>query len=190
VAVAEENTGGVGIIEEEEVITEMIDTMTGDLPHPVDTMIEDMIVMINMTVITTVHLGTGRNPDTMTIITETGILGTTTTGRGTGTTRTGTEGRTGTEMTGTGSQTGTTGHPETTTRGTGTMTEDMTDTLHHITTPAAAGGRHLPDLPHPGGQTTRGLTEEQQLWFLTYHPYIFITISHFKYDILGAAFSF
>lgn len=190
VAVAVGNTEDVGIIEEEEAITEMIDTTTGDLPHPADTMREDMTVMINMTEITTVHHGTGRSLAIMTITTETGILGTTTTGRGTGTTRTGTGGRTGTGTTGTGSRTGTTDHPGTTTRGTGTMTGGMTDTPHHITTPAAVGDHHLLDLHHLGDQIIRGSTEEHQFWFLIYHPYIFITISHFNYDSIGSCIFF
>merc|ERR1719189_2812777 len=149
----------------------MIDTTTEDLPHLVDTMREDMTVMINMTEITTVHHGTGRSLAIMTITTEIGILGTITTGRGTGTTRTGTGGRT-----------GTTDHPGTTTRETGTMTEGMTDTPHHITTPAAVGDHHPLDLHHQGDQIIRGSTEEQQFWFLIYHPYIFITISHFNHE--------
>lgn len=191
VAVAEGNTEDVGIIEEEEAITEMIDTTTEDLPHLVDTMREDMIVTINMTEITTVHHGTERTLAIMTITTETGILGTTTTtGRGTGTTRTGTGVRTGTGTTGTGSRTGTTGHPGTTTRETGTMTEGMTDTPHHITTPAAVGDLHLLDLHHQGDQIIRGSTQEHQFWLLIYHPYIFITISHFKYDSIGGCIFF
>jgi len=189
VAEAEVNTEDVGIIEEEEAITEMIDITIEDLPHPVDTTIEAMTDMINMTVITTVHHGIGRSLDIMTIITETGIPGTITTGRGTGTTRTGTGGRTGTGRTGTGSRIDTTGPPETTTRGTGTMTGDMTDTPHHTTTPAAVGDHHLLDPHHQGDQTIRESTEEQ-IWFLIYHPYIFITISHLKYDSIGSCIFF
>jgi len=159
VAVVEVNIEGVAITEEEEATIEMIDTTTEDLPHQVDTMIEVMIAMTNMTEIITVHHGTGRSLATMTTITETEIPGTITTGRGTGTTKTGTGGRTGTGTTGTGSQIGTTGHPETTMRGTGTMTGDMTDTLLHITTPVAAGDHLLLDLHHLGDQTIKESTK-------------------------------
>ena len=122
-----------------------------------------MIVMINMTVITTVHQGTGRNPDTMIIITETGILGTITTGRGTGTTRTGT-GMTGierrdTETTGTESQvTSMTDHhlAETTMRETGAM-RDMSVTDTHILPAVHQGDLPLLDHHLPGDLITNQL---------------------------------
>merc|ERR1719438_268651 len=123
-------------------------------------MIEVMIAMTNMTEITTVHHATGRSLAIMTTITETGIPGTITTGRGTGTTKTGTGGKTGTGTTGTGSLIGMTGHPETTMRGTGTTTGDMTDTLLHIITPAAAGDHLLLALHHLGDQTIKASTKQ------------------------------
>ena len=47
VAVGEVNIEGVVITEEEEATIEMIDTMTEDLPHQVDTMIEVVKIAIH-----------------------------------------------------------------------------------------------------------------------------------------------
>jgi len=149
---------------EEEAITEMKDTTTGDLLHPVGIMTEVMTGTINMTVTTTDHQGTEKSLDTMTTTPGTETPGSRGTGRGT--MRTGTGGRTGTgARTGTGMWTGTRDHPGTFMRGTGTMTEGMRGIHHLTTTPAAVGDLPVQDLHHLGDQTTRAWDEEDLcLW--------------------------
>lgn len=159
------------IEEEEEAITEMKDTTTGDLPHPVGIMTGAMTGMINMTGTTTDHHGTEKKVVTMTTTPGTETLGITGTGRGT--MRTGTGGRTGTEArTGTGMWTGTRDLLGTTMRGTDTMTEDMRGTHHLITTPAAVGGHQVQGHHLPGDQTTRAWDEEDLC------PWVFPCINH------------